>query len=215
MSLPGYIVKKKRPYWHKTEGGASVIYLRLKPRVTARVNQPLKLGDVADVLADASLGLSEIQLRLPAEEGIWPLDALSLIMQISAKAPEETINVLGDGTGWLHRQAKTAAERRHAWGWQALRAAILCVLLFAGSALTIGWFHTDVNMQDAQAALFRFVAGKAPDSPLQVAIPYAAGVGLGAMLYYLRFKRDEVSPLTVKLREYAEDMEKNARSEPS
>ena len=69
--------------------------------------------------------------------------------------------------------------------------------------------------QDAQAALFRFAAGKAPDSPLQVAIPYAVGVGLGAMIYYLRLKRDEVSPLTVKLREYAEDMEKNARSESS
>ena len=54
-----------------------MIYLRLKPRVTARVNQPLALGDVADVLADASLGLNEIQLHLPAEEGIWPLDALS------------------------------------------------------------------------------------------------------------------------------------------
>ena len=48
-----------------------------------------------------------------------------------------------------------------------------------------------------------------------MAIPYAVGVGLGAMIYYLRLKRDEVSPLTVKLREYAEDMEKNARSESS
>ena len=85
-------------------------------------------------------------------------------MQISAKAPEETINVLGDGTGWLHRQAKTAAEKRRAWGWQALRTAIVCVLLFAGSALTISWFHTDVNMQDAQAALFRFAAAKPENS---------------------------------------------------
>ncbi|MDY2835560.1 MAG: hypothetical protein SOW46_10245 [Candidatus Aphodomonas sp.] len=192
-----------------------MIYLRMKPRVTARVGQMLTLADVADVLADASLSIGALPVSLPLEEGIWPLDALTLIMRISEKAPNETVNVLGDGTGWLHRQAKTAAEKRRAWGWQALRTAVVCVLLFAGSALTIGWFHTDVNMEEAQTAIFRAVAGREPASPLWIAVPYAAGVGLGALLYYLRIRRDEASPLTVKLREYAEDMEKNAQANPS
>ena len=192
-----------------------MIYLRMKPRVTARVGQMLTLADVADVLADASLSIGALPVSLPLEEGIWPLDALTLIMRISEKAPNETVNVLGDGTGWLHRQAKTAAEKRRAWGWQALRTAVVCVLLFAGSALTIGWFHTDVNMEEAQTAIFRAVAGREPASSLWIAVPYAAGVGLGALLYYLRIRRDEASPLTVKLREYAEDMEKNAQANPS
>lgn len=192
-----------------------MIYLRMKPRVTARVGQMLTLADVADVLADASLSIGALPVSLPLEEGIWPLDALTLIMRISEKAPNETVNVLGDGTGWLHRQAKTAAEKRRAWGWQALRTTAVCVLLFAGSALTIGWFHTDVNMEEAQTAIFRAVAGREPASPLWIAVPYAAGVGLGALLYYLRIRRDEASPLTVKLREYAEDMEKNAQANPS
>ena len=87
-----------------------MIYLRMKPRVTARVGQMLTLADVADVLADASLSIGALPVSLPLEEGIWPLDALTLIMRISEKAPNETVNVLGDGTGWLHRQAKTAAE---------------------------------------------------------------------------------------------------------
>lgn len=187
----------------------------MKPRVTARVGQKLTLADVADVLADASLSIGTLPVSLPLEEGIWPLDALTLIMRISEKAPNETVNVLGDGTGWLHRQAKTAAEKRRAWGWQALRTAVVCVLLFAGSALTIGWFHTDVNMEEAQTAIFRAVAGREPASSLWIAVPYAAGVGLGALLYYLRIRRDEASPLTVKLREYAEDMEKNAQANPS
>lgn len=190
-----------------------MIYLRLKPRVTARVGQQLTLSDVADVLADASLQLGALPVFLPQQEGVWPLDALSLIMRVTEKAPDETVNVLGDGTGWLHRQTKTPAEKRFARVLQALRTAAVCVLLFAGSALTIAWFHTDVNMEDAQAALFRAAAGHAPASPLWIALPYAAGVGLGALAYYLRLRRDEASPLTVKLREYAEDMEKNAQAE--
>lgn len=190
-----------------------MIYLRLKPRVTARVGQQLTLSDVADVLADASLRLGTLPVSLPQQEGVWPLDALSLIMRVTEKAPDETVNVLGDGTGWLHRQTKTPAEKRFARVLQVLRTAAVCVLLFAGSALTIAWFHTDVNMEDAQAALFRAVAGHAPSSPLWIALPYAVGVGLGALTYYLRLRRDEASPLTVKLREYAEDMEKNAQAE--
>lgn len=50
-----------------------MIYLRVKPRVNARVGDPLTLSVVADLLADASLGLNAIPVELPRGEGIWPL----------------------------------------------------------------------------------------------------------------------------------------------
>lgn len=186
-----------------------MIYLRVKPRVNARVGDPLTLSDVADLLADASLGLNAIPVELPRGEGIWPLDALRLVLQIQPYAPQETVNVLGDGTGWLHREPHKRAKGR-ALVWQTVRTALCCLLLAVASALTIGWFHTDVNMADAQQALFTAVAGQPPRSALWIAIPYALGVLLGASLYYLMVGREEVSPLAVKLREYSETMEKNA-----
>ena len=59
------------------------------------------------------------------------------------------------------------------------------------------------------------LARKAPDDARVLSALSGIGVGLGALLYYLRIRRDEASPLTVQLREYAEDMEKNAQANPS
>lgn len=188
-----------------------MVYLRVKKRVMAMVGEKLSLGDVADVMADARLSLSEMNIAMPRGAGIWPIDALQLIVQIQEKAPDEVVNVLGDGTGWLHRETKRAREiRKGGHIGYGLRAAAVCLLLAAGSALAIAWFHADVNMADAQNALYKAVAGGAPAHPLLVALPYALGMAVGVALYYALIGRKTVSPLTVKLREYREDVEKNA-----
>ncbi len=188
-----------------------MVYIRIKPRIMAMVGETLALGDVADLLSDARLNLAQLRVSLPKGAGIWQVDALQLIVQIQEHAPDEVINVLGDGTGWLHRETKKARRMRHEGGagyW--LRAGLACLLLAAGAALAIGWFHADVNMADAQNALYTAVAGREAASPLLIAVPYALGVGLGVALYYALIGRKTVSPLTVKMREYREDIEKNA-----
>ena len=185
-----------------------MVYIRIKKRVTAREGERLKLGQVADVMADAGLRLSQMPVALPRGAGIWQVDALQLILQMQEKAPGEVVNVLGDGIGWLHREAKASGGRKRAL--DIARAAIACLLLFFGSALAIGWFHSDVNMGRAQASLYEAVSGKAPAGPLSVALPYAGGVLLGVLLYYALIGKKSVSPLTVKLRAYREMIEQNA-----
>lgn len=189
-----------------------MIYLRVKPRVMAAEGRTLRLCEVADWLGDARLRLDDMPVALPEKEGIWTIDALALIEQIQSRLPEETVYVLGDGTGWLHRQSAGGRCRRDEHGVAyALRAAAACVLLAVGGALAIAWFHTDVNMAGAQRALFTAVAGEEASHPLLLALPYALGVGFGVATYYALVGRRTVSPLAVKLREYRESIEKNAR----
>lgn len=189
-----------------------MIYLRVKPRVMARVGERLTLSQVADVLAGAELRLGEMRIDLPNRSGIWQIDALRLIMQIRETYPQETINVLGDGVGWLHRETRgerrAKDERRPGY---LLRVALVCLLLACGSALTIAWFHADVNMPEAQRTLFHAIAGEEAKSPLLIAVPYALGVGAGVALYYALIGRKTVSPLSIKLREYRENVERNAK----
>jgi len=185
-----------------------VVYIRIKKRVTAREGERLRLGQVADILADAGLQLSQMPVMLPRGAGIWQMDALQLILQMQEKAPGEVINVLGDGIGWLHREAKPQGGGKRMFA--AIRVAVACLLLFFGSALAIGWFHSDVNMGRAQASLYEAVSGQPPASPLSVALPYAGGVLLGVLLYYALIGKKSVSPLTVKLRAYREMIEQNA-----
>jgi hypothetical protein len=88
-----------------------------------------------------------------------------------------------------------------AWG-------LAFLLLMAGSALAITWFHADVNMMDAQQALFRFITGHQAENEWLITGPYAAGVFFGVSLFYaLLGKRRSVAPLEIKLEEYRQAAE--------
>lgn len=104
-----------------------MIYLRIRPRVMVRAGRAVTLGEVADVLCDASLRLHSMPLHLPQGEGVWPLDALQLAVEIQARAPHETVNVLGDGTGWLCRKA----DRKSPVLRQAAALILCCAMILA------------------------------------------------------------------------------------
>ncbi|MDR0897784.1 MAG: stage V sporulation protein AA, partial [Oscillospiraceae bacterium] len=137
-----------------------MIYLRVKQRVTAPTGTRLMLGDVADVLADARLRLHEMPVALPRGRGVWQVEALQLIVQIQGRAPNEVVNVLGSGIGWLQRE-RTAPRAR----MKGLRLSLLCAIPVAVGALF---------------ALYALLGG-AP--PVGVALPYGLGILLGAGLY--------------------------------
>lgn len=110
-----------------------MIYLRVKPRVMALAGETLLLKDVAGFLADASCQLNEMRVMLPKSAGVWQVDALQLILQIREKHPDEVVNVLGDGLGWLHREqlSQKVGRVKRANGVQAI---LLLMLIICGAA---------------------------------------------------------------------------------
>lgn len=88
--------------------GDCMIFIWVKPRVIAKVGQAMKLGDVADFMADARFQLGELPIILPLGQGVWQMDALQLTLQIQDIYPDEVVHVLGDGIGWLHREINQA-----------------------------------------------------------------------------------------------------------
>ena len=133
-----------------------MVYLRVKPRVLARVGEPLTLGDVADLLADARYRLADMRVSLPKGVGVWQVNALPLVVQIQEKLPDEVVNVLGDGIGYLHRENRRMPASLDAGGHRPMQA-----LLPLTAALVT-----------CAAAAFAPVA----------LIPYAVGVALGSMV---------------------------------
>lgn len=187
-----------------------MIYLRVKPRVNARVGDPLTLSDVADLLADASLGLNAIPVELPRGEGIWPLDALRLVLQIQPYAPQETVNVLGDGTGWLHREPhKRAKGRALAWA-DGAHSALLPAAGRGQRADNRLVPHGRKHGRRATGALYG--RGRASRRARRYGLPSPTRWAFcwGHRFIISWWGREEVSPLAVKLREYSEAMEKNA-----
>lgn len=173
-----------------------MIYLRMREATTFEPSQALCLADVADVLADASLGLHGLPVTVPRGVGVWKLDALSLIRSIQARYPKESVVLLGSAQGTL------VCKRREKPRWAWMRAALVFALLFAGSAMAIAWFHADVNMPEAQRSVARALTGSGEANPWWIALPYALGVGSGVAFYYALIGRKTASPLDIKLGEY-------------
>ena len=144
-----------------------MIYLRVRPRVTANVDEALWLKDVAGFIADARCRLNEMRIILPKGAGVWQVDAPQLIMQIMEKHPRETIQVLGDGMGWLHRETKrqkAAPGKRRSIARAAVPAFLFVALM-----------------------LLLFFTGR-DDRSYSNVLPYIASLLLGAMVYFMRFR---------------------------
>lgn len=110
-----------------------MIYLKIKPRTIAPPGQPIVLGDVAQVLADAKWGLAELPISLPKERGIWLVDAVTILSELQRHCPGETVTVLGDSIGWLHRSSRGMTRKK------LLRAVWAMPVLALGAAVIALW----------------------------------------------------------------------------
>lgn len=157
-----------------------MVYLRVKPRVTAGVGQMLTLADVADTFSDARHKLGELRVSLPKGPGVWALDALPLVVQIQEQLPDEIVNVLGSGKGWLYREtARERTGRRAHDGRRALQTAAVCVPFIVGIVLVAVWTN-----------------------PISALISCALGIGLGAALHEAARRQRRAAPPTVSVHPY-------------
>ena len=178
-----------------------MIYVQLASRAKVPLGQPLRLADAARVLGpDEAAALA---LPCPDKEGIWKLQAIDVTRLLQASWPEEEITLLGADVCYMHRVKVNDHDR-----WRPLRTLAAFLILCLGSALGMAWFHSDVDMPQAQYAVYEAITGEAPRDGRLITIPYVIGVTLGVAVFYSLPARSSTTPLEVKLTAYEEDMEK-------
>ena len=177
-----------------------MIYAQLQMRAKLEMGQPLRLGAVARLIGPD--GAEAIHLPCPDEQGIWKLQALHVARALQEKYPGQEITLLGADVCYVHRVKALRPDPT-----RPLRTAAALLILCLGGALGLCWFHADVNMPQAQFALYEALTGEAPREPRLITIPYAAGVVLGVAVFYALPSRKATTPLEVKLTEYQSDME--------
>lgn len=178
-----------------------MLYVQIKPRATLSPGESLMVRHVADALDAQGTQVMDLPIECPQTPGVWRLPAMAVIQAVSAVCPD--ITVLGPPECFVHIVPPDKRNRTH-----ILRTIFAFLLLMVGSALAITWFHADVNMQDAQRALYRFVTGQEIDNMWMLTLPYAIGVFFGVALFYaLLGKKKTVSPLEIKLEEYRKSAE--------
>ena len=178
-----------------------MICIQLGNRAKVTKGQPLTLQDAAKFLGPKHL--AALCLPCPEKPGVWKLMAIDVVRAVQTACPGEEITLMGADICYVHR-----VKAPHRDPMKPLRTAAAFLILCLGGALGLCWFHADVNMPQAQFALFEAVTGEAvPDARL-ITIPYAVGVALGVAVFYALPSRKATTPLEVKLTEYQEDMEK-------
>jgi hypothetical protein len=178
-----------------------MLYLQLKARATLKPGEQLLLRHIADAMDAQGEKVLDLPVECTKKEGVWRLPAMAAVKAALPYFPD--ITVLGPSECFVHIIPESKRNMTH-----LLRTVFAFLILMVGSALAITWFHADVNMLDAQQALFRFITGHQAENEWLITGPYAAGVFVGVSLFYaLLGKRRSVAPLEIKLEEYRQAAE--------
>lgn len=184
-----------------------MIYCQLQDRARIGMGQPLRICDVARSTAPDHL--TRLELPCPNKKGVWNISALDCAAILQKAAPGEDITMLGADTCYVHR----APVRLHdPTKW--LRTAAAFLILLMGGAMGLSWFHSDVDMPNAQALVYHTLTGQEVSDPRYITIPYCIGVALGAGIFYALPARNTASLLDVQLDEYQTSIEKAEGKEP-
>ncbi|MFD2630741.1 stage V sporulation protein AA [Oceanobacillus kapialis] len=187
---------------------SEIVYLRMKKHLEVSKLTELKLKDIAHIsaqpvmkqkLADLPIyRLTKKDQSLVIIEGFVIIDYLSRLIddiEFQLMGPEQTIVRI------LKKKKSTPV----------IYVALVWVILFIGTAMTLMNFHYDVSMQEVQQKLHLLLTGEENEYPLWIQIPYSFGLGLGMLLFFNHwFNRrfnEEPSPLEIEIQKYQQDLD--------
>jgi stage V sporulation protein AA len=182
-----------------------MVYIRFRKRVTVGRGQPILLGQIVDLLSDPEiepkLQQHKVYIPKPEEGNLILIDMLTVIRSIHKIYP--TVQVENFGDPHVLVEVTNGKPRPH-----FIILALVWLLLFIGSGLTIINFHADVSMLQVHQRIYELLTGKSVAHPYLLQIPYSLGIGIGMVLFFNHvFKKkfsEEPSPLEVEMFLYQE-----------
>ncbi len=184
-----------------------IIYIRMRHRVEARKSQQIKIGDIAQVVAEDEIcdfvrNIPIHQVK-PEDKKLIVIDVMRVIKEVRLAFPNLDVQTIG--------AAQTIVEVYFEANFKPLFFVVVWILLFIGAGLAIMNFHEDVSMQEVHQKLFRIITGEDNPKPLVLQIPYSIGLGLGMILFFNHlFKKrinEEPSPLEVEMFNYQQALD--------
>lgn len=92
-----------------------------------------------------------------------------------------------------------------------LKTAVLCVLIFFGSAFTIMTFNNDVGVGEVFADFYRQVTGMESSGFTPLEVCYSIGLFLGIMIFFNHVGHKKIThdptPIQVEMRTYEKDVD--------
>lgn len=183
------------------------LYIRLRRRARIAKGHSVKLGDIAQLIADPEheRKLRELIVFEPKhEDGNRVLiDMMLIVRKIKADFPTLQIEHFGEPHVLLEIYTHNQEPN-------FIMIVLVWLLLFIGSGLAIMNFHADVSMLDVHIRIYELITGEKIAHPLILQIPYSLGIGAGMVIFFNHlFKKkfnEEPSPLEVEMFMYQENV---------
>ena len=132
---------------------------------------------------------------------------LNIIKQIHEDYPELEVQNMGETDFIVEFQDGVV---RNQWV-DILKTAVLCVVIFFGSAFTIMAFNNDVSVGEVFSNLYKQVMGVKSNGVTELEICYAIGMPIGITIFYNHIGKKKVTPdptpIQVEMRKYEEDVD--------
>ncbi|OLO42672.1 stage V sporulation protein AA [Alkalihalophilus pseudofirmus] len=185
-----------------------VVYIRMRHKVEVKVKQQVKIGDLAQVIADPSIREKIIHLPIhkvdPSDKNFVLIDVMKVILAINKVFPDSDVQSIGAAHTILEVRLPTKKI-------EPVYFVFIWLLLFIGAGMAIMNFHEDVSMREVHQRMFITVTGNEIAKPLILQIPYSIGLGLGMILFFNHVFRkrlnEEPSPLEVEMFKYQQDLD--------
>ncbi|AIF43521.1 stage V sporulation protein AA [Virgibacillus sp. SK37] len=187
----------------------SIVYLRMKKSVELPPKyKEVTLKNIAHISTDSSykeeLDNIIIYHITKKDKNIVVIDSFLIIDYLNQKFPKLEMQVIGPAQCIIriHERKKTLSF---------LLVAMVWLVLFIGTAMTIMNFHYDVSMQEVQQKLHFLLTGKESEYPLWIQVPYSIGLGIGMLLFFNHWFskkfNEEPSPLEIEINNYQQDLD--------
>lgn len=135
------------------------------------------------------------------------LSTLKVVELMERACPNITVQIVGE-TDVLVEWVSVDKHK----GWQQqLKAALVCMVSFFGTAFTIMAYHNDVGINDVFTEFYRLVMNREPEGLNVLEVSYSIGLAAGIILFFnhvggRRITKDP-TPIEVAMRNYEKDVD--------
>lgn len=136
------------------------------------------------------------------------ISTLKLVELMESTCPDISVQIVGEPdvlVEWI------SVNRYKGWQ-QWLKAALVCLVSFFGTAFTIMAYHNDVGINDVFTEIYKMVMNREPQGLNTLEVSYSVGLAAGIILFFnhaggRRITKDP-TPIEVAMRNYEEDVDK-------
>ena len=184
----------------------------IKPVKKAALSGTVKIGDIAEVSARNGLAKRVENLKLTdiTNDQSKLISVIDIIEKINSSLPGNTVINVGEIDTVVEFDDPAKKENRL---WSIIKAAVVTIMLAAGSATAIMSFHSDAQMSKVFENYYYIFFGEHAKNPVVIHLPYSIGLAVGIIVFFNHFSGKKLTgdptPIEVEMSVYEGEVTDN------